>query len=569
MRRSTTTGVVTTLLLSVLTTPGTALAEPAGNPLDPYLGQQLSWGECLFTQSPDARPAQCALVRVPRDWADPASGTDLQVSISRVPATGERTGVLLTNPGGPGGQGTSLAGALAALQPALNEQYDIIGMDPRGTGQEGGTTPQQLGLICSVPTSELTTRTDLDARDRSADSIAEHQKNPRAIAEACQSDALTPFITTWQTAHDMDLVRHLLGQEKLHYLGYSYGSWLGAKYASLFPENTGKVVLDSSVNWQGRLQAAFEDFPRIGQRQFEDVFLPWAVRQYPDLLGPTAERAAELWEQSRVYFRDNGVAPDTWDSLFVGMGSEFRFLLAGGFFAAAVREMNGVPEAAAASPEVRERTDAVSREVFGVPVADLTAARVGTALAEDHTKVAGTRLAVACGDQRTRPAAWYRALSETQGRRYPLFGWLYGLSEPCGFWSDAPRQHLPNLPAEIAGQVLVVQGEFDPQTGYESARSAVRAAPGVSLVAVDDAAFHGQYALEGNPCVDGAVNVFLLRNSRPGDITCPGTPLLGEDVVHPVDGPVRGQQTMSTAEVQPSSPLREAVRNRIVEANAR
>jgi pimeloyl-ACP methyl ester carboxylesterase len=570
MRRTTTTGVVTAMLLGVLTAPGTALAEPAASPLAPYLEQQITWGDCLFTETPDVRPARCALIRVPRDWAAPTSGTDLQVSISRVPATGERTGVLLTNPGGPGGRGTSLAGVIAALQPALNEQYDIIGMDPRGTGQEGGTTPEQLGLVCSVPTGRLSTRTDLDARDRSADSIAEHLKAPRAVAEACQSEALTPFVTTWQTAHDMDLIRHLLGERKLNYLGYSYGSWLGAKYASLFPGNTGKVVLDSSVNWQGRLVAAFEDFPRIGQRHFDDVFLPWVIRQYPDLLGPTPERARELWERGRAHAGEFGVSPDEYDLVFVAMGSESRFALAAVVFAEVVGELTGTPpeQALPASPEARERADAVSRLTFGVPVAELTTARIAGALAEDYALVGGTRFSVACGDQPTRSASWYRALSETQGRRYPLFGWLYGLSEPCGFWSDAPRRQLPNLPPAVAGQVLVVQGEFDPQTGYESARSAVRAAPGVSLVAVDDAAFHGQYVIAGNPCVDGAVNVFLLRNSRPGDITCPGLPLPGEDVVHPVDGPVRGQHAATTAEAQPTSPLRDALRNRIVEANA-
>jgi hypothetical protein len=181
--------------------------------------------------------------------------------------------------------------------------------------------------------------------------------------------------------------------------------------------------------------------------------------------------------------------------------------------------------------------------------------------------VNGTRFAVACGDQPTRSAAWYKSLSDRQGPRYPLFGWAYGLGEPCAFWSDAPRQTLPTLPRDVAAKVLVVQGEFDPQTGYEQGRAAVRAAPGVSMISVDDAAYHGQYAIDGNPCVDGMVNVFLLNNSRPGNATCPSIPLPGDPQVYPVDGPVAGERSARAAAVPAPSPLRDEVRERISAAN--
>jgi hypothetical protein len=106
------------------------------------------------------------------------------------------------------------------------------------------------------------------------------------------------------------------------------------------------------------------------------------------------------------------------------------------------------------------------------------------------------------------------------------------------------------VPEEAAANILVVQGEFDPQTGYEQATSGARSA-GVPLVSVDDSPFHGQYALAGNPCVDGLVNVFLVKNSRPRDTTCPGVPLPGEDRVYPVAGPVR--DTVSSVQTRLSS----------------
>jgi pimeloyl-ACP methyl ester carboxylesterase len=557
--------VAATVLLTGTTPPASA----ENDPFDAYDDQTLTWGQCLFTPVEGALPSECAMVTVPRDWAAPTAGVDLRVSISRVRATGEHAGSILVNPGGPGGRGTSLAGALAALRPEVNESHAFIGMDPRGTGHEGGTEPADLGLVCSVPTDRLSDRTDLDARDRSAESIAEHRKAPRAVAEACQSDALTPYVTTWQTAHDMELVRRLLGESTLDYLGYSYGTWLGAKYASLFPSSAGRIVLDSSMNWQGRLQAAFEAFPAIGQRQFDEVFLPWMTRQFPEVVGATPAEAAQAWEGARAYLATKGIAPDNYDAVFVGMGDPLRFVLGALVFVLGVTGMNGEePADAVADPDLARLLDERSLARFGVPFARLTPATVAAELRADYTLYPGTRFAVACGDQPVHDADWYRRLSDRQGPAYPLFGWAYGLSEVCGYWSDEPRQELPTLPSAVADRVLVIQGELDPQTGYEQARAAVRAAPGVSLVSVDNAAFHGQYAFDGNPCVDGMVNVFLIHGSRPGNATCPGIPLPGDTRVFPVDGPVRSTQEHAAVTVTADhGELRTAIRARINDVN--
>jgi pimeloyl-ACP methyl ester carboxylesterase len=531
-----------------------------------YENQQLTWGSCAFETAPGAAPAQCAQVTVPRDWAAPAAGVDLKVTISRVAASGSSLGAILVNPGGPGGQGTQLAGALAALEPSVSVRYDFVGMDPRGTGAAGSTTDQPVA--CEVPTGRLP-QGPLDARDRSAQSIAEHQKAPRAVAEACQSLAVTPYLTTWQTAHDMDLIRQLLGQAKLNYLGYSYGTWLGAKYASLFPGNTGKFVLDSSANWQGRLQAALEAFPVIDQRQFDQVYVPWLARTQPDVFGATPAAVEQKWEQVRDYYKSQGVSGDSFNDVFVGMGSKRGWLLATMVFQQGVQGLGGP---APAPSDLQTQLEAAARATFGKPAAAVTVRDVKLATAPDYAAVEDVRYAVACGDQPTRSAAWYKKLSDQQGPKYPLFGWQYGLSEPCGFWSDAPRQTLPNLPAEVAGNVLVVQGEFDPQTGYEQAHAAVAAAPGVSMISVDDSPYHGQYALTANPCVDGMVNVFLLDNSRPGSGVCPGVPLIGETQVYPVPGPVKTPKPNTArpfAAVSGPSALRDQTQDFISEVNAR
>jgi pimeloyl-ACP methyl ester carboxylesterase len=554
---------------SVLVAATAPAAATTADPLAPYVSQEVAWGSCPFKPGSGAKPAQCARITVPRDWSDPGAGTDMQVAVSRAAATGDRLGAILVNPGGPGGRGTYLAGALAGLEPAVNERYDFVGMDPRGTGQEG---TDDEGFVCRVPLGRLPADEDvLDARDRSAPSIALHQRTPRAVAEACQSNALAPYITTWQTTHDMDLIRTLLGDDKLNYLGYSYGTWLGAKYASLFPARTGKVVLDSSVNFEGRLQAAFEAFPTIDQRQFDRVYAPWLARRFPDLLGRTVAEVKKTWERVRGYFASRGVSPDDYDHVFVGNGNKRQWLIGALVLTRGAAALDGKP-APPLPAELTGDLDRVSRAVFGVRAAELTAADVVAAapdLEPDYAEVPGTRLAVACGDQPTRAASWYKVLSDLQGPAYPLFGWAYGLGEPCGYWSEPPRHQLPELSSRAAKKVLVVQGEFDPQTGYEQAEAAARAA-GVPMISVADAPFHGQYAVSGNSCVDDLVDSYFLGKARPAATICPGVPLPGETEVYPARGPAgRASETTAPAGREAHSAARQRLQDDIGALNRR
>jgi pimeloyl-ACP methyl ester carboxylesterase len=524
-------------VVAVAATVAPATAATATAPGARYFAQHVTWGACPFQPQPMAKPSECALITVPRDWANPTAGADLQVSISRVKAAGYRRGSLLVNSGGPGGQGTSLAGVLAGLEPSVSEVYDLIGMDPRGTGREGSDP----GFQCAIPDEQISAT--LDARDRSPRSIAQHQRIARATAEICRSNPISPYITTWQTAHDMDLIRVLLGDEKLNYFGYSYGTWLGAKYASLFPAHAGRTVLDSSVDFEGRLQASFEAFPMINQRQFDDVYLPWLARRYGDKLGKTATSVKATWERARAYYKARGLTADTFDELYVGNASPAQWYLGALVVSVARNAMGG----GIADPG--GKLDATARATFGVPLAELTVPKIVDSLMQresGYTKVSGTRTAVACGDQPTRSADWYKRLSDRQGPEYPLFGWNYGLIEPCGFWSGTPAHELPDLSPQAAKNILVVEGEFDPQTGYEQAKAASREAR-VPLLSVDDSPFHAQYAIAGNRCVDSMVNAFFVEDTHPRNTTCPSTPLPDETVVHPVAGPLDGPSANTTA----------------------
>ena len=538
-------GIVVLATAGILATRVTGTAAAGDSPFDGYDAQELSWGTCGFGPVAGAKPAECAVVKVPRDWAHPRTGDELRIGISRVKATGRRTGVLLTNPGGPGAQGTPVAGQIAALEPAVNEVYDIIGMDPRGTGVAGSAEDGLQPYLCHVPADQLPQRTDLDARDRSAANIAEHQRIPRAIAKACETNPLAPYITTWQTAHDMELIRLLLGESTVNYLGYSYGTWLGAKYASMFPGSAGKLVLDSSTDWQGRLADAFSFFPVADQRWLDDLFLPWLARQWPQLAGTTKETAKKTLEDVRAHYKGLGFSGDDFDQSFVGAGNPSFWYFDAILILAAAKELRG-GTLTPVSADLHAQLEAYAQRNLHMSYRDVTAEFVGSFLRSDFTTLPGTRFSVACNDQPTDSAQWYRRLSDHQGPRYPLDGWAYGLYEVCGPWSQHPREALPDLPASAAAKVLVVQGEFDPQTGYEQGANAVRKAPGASLVSVDDSPFHGQYALTGASCVENAVNGFLLNGIRPGSEVCPGQPLPGESQVHPTPGPVPGHSSAET-----------------------
>jgi pimeloyl-ACP methyl ester carboxylesterase len=201
--------------------------------------QTLEWGACspLAPKAVDAFAAsgrsaddrRCAHVSAPLDWNDPGSAERIELTMVRYPATGtSKLGSLLINPGGPGGEAQSLAGRLVA-EPrfdGISAAYDIIGLDPRGMGESAT-------LDCVAD-----------------DSV---KPDPVLFAECLRDNPITHHMGTSSVAKDMDAVRYLLGDAKLNYLGYSYGTVLGATYATLFPNLVGRVVLDSAIDgtWGG------------------------------------------------------------------------------------------------------------------------------------------------------------------------------------------------------------------------------------------------------------------------------------------------------------------------------
>jgi pimeloyl-ACP methyl ester carboxylesterase len=188
---------------------------------------------------------QCEMATVPLDYSDPGKGL-YKVAVIRKPATdtAHRIGSLFTNPGGPGASGVDFVRATArSLYAKLNERYDIVGFDPRGTGASQDAIdckvdPEQDGIYAQP----FTTPDTLDVLSQVADDAA--------YAGRCRdlNKDVLPYVTTGNVARDLDRLRAAVGDERLHYLGFSYGTFLGATYASLFPDRLGRIVLDGPVD---------------------------------------------------------------------------------------------------------------------------------------------------------------------------------------------------------------------------------------------------------------------------------------------------------------------------------
>lgn len=200
----------------------------------PFYEQTVDWSDC-------GSGFECADVEVPFDWDDPAADT-ITLGAKRYPASGEKQGTVLINPGGPGGSGVEFVQYVPFLfgQPLL-ENFDVLGFDPRGVGE---SSPVSCLSDAERDVSDAKTYTSDEA------GLAEMRADAKVFGEKCLENTgpVLGEVDTQSSARDMDVIRHVVGDEKLNYLGYSYGTQLGATYAGLYPENVGRMVLDGAID---------------------------------------------------------------------------------------------------------------------------------------------------------------------------------------------------------------------------------------------------------------------------------------------------------------------------------
>jgi pimeloyl-ACP methyl ester carboxylesterase len=244
------TAVSTVLLLSgcvSLFVPdrqsATATSAPTGETVDaelrPYYEQVLTWEDC-------GKEATCATAKAPLDWENPDPATDIELALSRHTAPSTPEGSLFVNPGGPGASGYDFVKDSVdfAVSERLQENFDVIGWDPRGVGRSSAVDCKDDAGLDAYLYSYIPDPVDSPAY------IAKATEQAVDFAQSCLANTgpLLEFVDTASTVHDLDMLRAVVGDEKLHYFGFSYGSDIGAQYADTFPENVGRVVLDGATD---------------------------------------------------------------------------------------------------------------------------------------------------------------------------------------------------------------------------------------------------------------------------------------------------------------------------------
>ncbi len=277
---------------SMFMAPGTG---SAAQPSEAKTGAStITWGAC-----PEGYPAaiQCSTLAVPLNYATP-HGASINITISRAKATGapaERQGVLLVNRGGPGGTGVAYAASVQRRLPdAVKKAYDVIGFDPRGVGLSHPLYCVDPDVFYKAPVRDTVPTSGID--------LAINTGRAAQYAEGCLTGngADIRHYDTRNTARDMDLLRSALGERQINYLGYSYGTYLGAVYATLFPRNARRFVLDSAVDPTGAWYRDNQDQNVAFEASFGE-FSTWvAAHDKTYHLGTTGAKVRRAWYAARA-----------------------------------------------------------------------------------------------------------------------------------------------------------------------------------------------------------------------------------------------------------------------------
>jgi pimeloyl-ACP methyl ester carboxylesterase len=232
-------GCVSSFLPPKVSTRSTPAPAHVAADLKPFYTQTLKWSSC-------DKGFQCTTASAPMDWKHP-EGDQITLALIRHAATGKRLGSLLVNPGGPGASGVEFVKSSLsyAVDSRLQSSYDIVGFDPRGVGDSSAVK------CYADPAAMDSFLYDLSPNPYGSDAwIADQEASMKKFGEDClkYTGKLLGFVDTVSAARDLDLLRGVLGDKKLNYLGYSYGTLLGATYAELYPKNTGRLVFDGVVD---------------------------------------------------------------------------------------------------------------------------------------------------------------------------------------------------------------------------------------------------------------------------------------------------------------------------------
>jgi pimeloyl-ACP methyl ester carboxylesterase len=476
-------------------------AQPAGSIIPSHA--TLHWHSCSGELATEGVP-DCTMLSVPLNYADPG-GRHISLALDMVPATApqsQQQGVMLVNPGGPGGDGLPLAAEVAqGIRSSVAADYDIVGFDPRGVGSSVPALSCDPSFFAGVRPNYIP-----------ANSAAEQVLINRAkmYANDCEQKFgwLLPYMTTEDVARDMDSIRAAFGVAKVNYYAFSYGTYMGQVYATLFPSRIRRMVLDSTVDPTGVWYTDNVDQDYAFQGRME-AFFAW-VAKYDGTyhLGSTAAQVQAAWYRARnqllAHPVDQMIGADEFDDTF----------LEGGY----LDELwPGLAQALSEYLNDGQTSDLITQyEANGTQ-------------GENEFAVYN---AVQCSDVNW-PRSWAYWTTDTEMiySKAPFQAWDNAwFNASCAFWPvQGPAKPLQIKGAGLPG-ILMLQGTLDPATPYAGAQDAHKLLPSARMVVVEGGGNHGQ-SLEqpSNSCVQGYLNAYLATGALPKapglvNATCPAVP---------------------------------------------
>ncbi|MFJ4581214.1 alpha/beta hydrolase [Streptomyces echinatus] len=473
-----------------------ALPHSTPSALASYYDQRLRWRDC------GVPGFQCATMKAPLDYADPDAGT-IRLAVARKKATGKGRpiGSLLVNPGGPGGSAIGYLQDYAGLgYPAeVRARYDMVAMDPRGVAR---SEPVECLDGRQMDTYTETDLTPDDQRERNAVVTAQQK-----FAESCgtHSARLLRHVSTVEAARDMDILRAVLGDRRLNYVGASYGTLLGATYAGLFPGRVGRMVLDGAMD-------PSLDSRTLNQDQtagFETAFAAFAkdcVRHTDCPLGGKGTTPAQVGDHLRAFFRQLDAHP-----IPAGEPEGRKLgeaLATNGVIASMYDEGSW--------GRLREALTSAMKEHDGSGLLSLSDLYYERDASGHYSNLMMANAAVNCLDLPPAfngPEQVEKALPAF-GKASPVFGpGLAWASLNCAYWPVRATGEPRRIAARGAAPIVVVGTVRDPATPYRWARSLAGQLSSARLLTYDGDG-HTAYG-RGSSCIDAAIDAYLLRGTPP------------------------------------------------------
>ena len=464
-----------------------ASTEPSPSPVAPSV-RPARWSDC-------GGGFGCTEVRVPRDYAAPSDGY-LNISLIRAAATkpAERIGSLLLNPGGPGASGVEFVReGIDSFPKALRERFDIVGFDPRGVNSS-------TAIRCI---DNLDGQAALDPSPDDAAELDALVDSAREYAEACarRNGATLPYLSTDAVARDLDMIRAAVGDDRLTYLGFSYGTLIGAMYAEQFPDNVRAMALDGAID------------PSLGLEQFRSDQGRGFERALKSFL-------ADCTERTECAFHEGGRSVAAFDALMASIDDD------------------PIPAPRTGDPRLVGPGLAWSA-VLGALYSESYWPLLATALAQAKDGDGSLMLAISDPFRGRKPNGSYSNMQDAYVGNtcldYPApadvdvyTGWATRLTEAaphfaqfvayndlvCAFWS-VPAQGMPRaITAKGAPPIVVVGTTGDPATPYHWAEALADQLVSGVLVTYEG---EGHTGYGDSECVQETIDEYLLELTVPED----------------------------------------------------